>query len=58
MHFDMHDGSSFVLETEDELTRSQWHGGQLHADAAWFHGMVTPVADDEISCGYVARYLL
>ena len=26
-------------------------------NGAWFHGMVTPVADNSISCGFVARHV-
>lgn len=56
--FQLVDGSEFRLDTNDEkvrLCRISSDGGERRC--AWFHGMVTPIQDDKISCGFVARHV-
>jgi hypothetical protein len=52
--FEMRHGSEFVLDTRDEVgaMRDTDHGP---VQSSWTHGMVTPVSDGGISCGFVGR---
>ena len=53
--FELKDGSEFVLDTGDEVEMERTGRGGMMVNGAWFHGMVTAVEDDGISCGFVAR---
>ena len=53
--FELKDGSEFVLDTGDEVEMERTGRGGMMVNGAWFHGMVTAVEDNGISCGFVAR---
>ena len=51
------DGSELILDTSDEVkgVRLAPHGPVR--EAAWYHGMLTPVEKEGISCGLVSRHV-
>jgi len=53
--FELKDGSEFVLDTGDEVELERISRSGTTVNGAWFHGMVTEVEDEGISCGFVAR---
>ena len=53
--FVLKDGSEFVLDTGDEVELERINRNGTTVNGAWFHGMVTAVEDNGISCGFVAR---
>ena len=53
--FELKDGSEFVLDTRDEVELQRVGRSGTSVNGAWFHGMVTEVEDEGISCGFVAR---
>lgn len=56
--FELTDGSVFTLDTDDEIMRRRvCSDGRSEVVGAWFHGMMTPVHHDEVSCGFVARHV-
>jgi hypothetical protein len=53
--FELKDGSEFVLDTRDEVEMDRVGRSGTTVNGAWFHGMVSEVEDEGISCGFVAR---
>jgi hypothetical protein len=52
--FEMCDGTEFILDTRDEVEELRETGEGI-TQCSWEHGMIDPICEHSISCGYVGR---